>query len=190
MKMSGGPASANIKITLLVLAVAIAIGTLIYTQTLVDNFREREKQIADLYAKSVEYIFSQDTDPVILSFILHNIIWQEELIDFPLITTDENDKVPLIGIGLNIKNLEIDSTLSDEEKTEFLNSKVEELGSIHPPIVKPRGTDGVIQKIYYGDSDIITQLRFYPYIQIAIALVFISIAYFSFSYILSRVLYS
>jgi len=182
MKMSGGPASANIKISLLVLAVAIAISTLIYTQTLVDDFRERERQVAELYAKSLEFILGPESDNVNFSFIFQNIVSHDELINFPLITTDENDKIPLIGIGLNIKNLEIDSTLSDEEKMEFLNNKVIELGKIHSPIVKPRGVDGVIQKIYYGDSNIVTQLRFYPFIQILIALAFISVAYFSFSY--------
>jgi len=34
MKMSGGPASINIKIVLVIIALLIAVGTLIYTQNL------------------------------------------------------------------------------------------------------------------------------------------------------------
>ncbi len=39
MKMSGGPASVNFKILLLIIALAIAGGTLFYTQNLVKNYK-------------------------------------------------------------------------------------------------------------------------------------------------------
>ena len=46
--------SANIKIALLVTGVLIIISTLIYTQILVSGILERERDIANLYAKSIE----------------------------------------------------------------------------------------------------------------------------------------
>ncbi len=55
MKMSGGPGSVNIKIILLIIAALITIGTLYYTQTLVDRLQEKERQIVELYAKGIEY---------------------------------------------------------------------------------------------------------------------------------------
>jgi len=56
MKMSGGPASVNFKIILLIIALAIAGGTLYYTQNLVSKLQARERNIVELYAKGFEYI--------------------------------------------------------------------------------------------------------------------------------------
>ncbi len=56
MKMSGGPASLNFKIALLLIAIIIAGGTLIYTQSVVQKLQEKERQIVELYAKGIEYV--------------------------------------------------------------------------------------------------------------------------------------
>ena len=56
MKMSGGPASLNLKIVLVVIALLIAVGTLIYSESLVSNLQKKEKEIVELYARGIEYI--------------------------------------------------------------------------------------------------------------------------------------
>ena len=56
MKMSGGPASLNIKIILIMIAVLIAGGTFFYTQNLIRKLQEKERQIVQLYAKGIEHI--------------------------------------------------------------------------------------------------------------------------------------
>ena len=53
--------SANIKIALLVTGVVIIIATLIYTQVLVSDILEREREIANLYAKAIEYIATDES---------------------------------------------------------------------------------------------------------------------------------
>ena len=53
--------SANIKIALLVTGVIIIIATLIYTQILVTEILEREREVANLYAKSIEFLATDDT---------------------------------------------------------------------------------------------------------------------------------
>jgi hypothetical protein len=51
--MFHGTTSLKLKITLLVIALLIAGGTLYYTQNLVLKLQEKERQIAQLYAKSI-----------------------------------------------------------------------------------------------------------------------------------------
>ena len=55
-KMAGGPASVKIKIILLAIAMIIAMGTYIYTQSLIQKLESRERQIAELYASSLQQI--------------------------------------------------------------------------------------------------------------------------------------
>jgi len=174
MKMSGGPASVNIKIILLIIAVLIAIGTLYYTQTLVQKLQEKERQIVELYAKGIEYLANTTNPDVDITFLFDNII---KPIDFPLIQSDAENNV---YNRTDIRNVEIDSNMTGEQFKIFIADLISEMDATHPPIeVKYEGT--IINKIHYGDSEHIKQLRYYPYIQLIIAALFIVIGYVGFS---------
>lgn len=174
MKMTGGPASVNIKVLLLIIAVLIAIGTLYYTQTLVQKLQEKERQIVELYAKGIEYLANTTNPDVDITFLFDNII---KPIDFPLIQSDAENNV---YNKTDIRNVELDSNMTGEEFKIFVAKLLDEMDATHPPIeVKYEGT--IINKIHYGDSEHIKQLRYYPYIQLAIAALFIIIGYVGFS---------
>jgi len=174
MKMSGGPASVNIKIILLLIAVLIVIGTLYYTQTLVSKLQEKERQIVELYAKGIEYLANTTNPDVDITFLFDNII---KPIDFPLIQTDAENNV---YSRTDVRNIEIDSNLTEVQFKEFISATITEMDATHPPIeVKYEGM--IINKIHYGDSEQIKQLKFYPYIQLAIAAMFILLGYIGFS---------
>jgi signal transduction histidine kinase len=177
MKMSGGPATLNIKITLLIIAVLIAGGTLIYTQNLVRDLQERQKQIVELYARGIEYVANSSSTDVDLTFLFDNII---KPIDFPLILTGPDNKINLSGRS-DIRNIEYDSTLSDEELVKYFAERIEEMDNFHKPLLVTYEDTLILTKIHYGDSDLIKQLRFYPYLQIMIAGLFIVIGYIGFS---------
>ena len=179
MKMSGGPASLNIKVALLILGLAIAGGTLYFTNDLVQKLQERERQIAELYANSLEYTADPNINTFDVTFIFENIV---KRIDFPLILTDANDNVIFQGYDIGVRNLDIDTTLSEDELQTYLKDKVAELAQQHDPIEVTFDGNTVWQKIYYGDSELIKNLRIFPYLQISFALFFVLIAYFSFSY--------
>lgn len=172
--MSGGPASVNIKIILLIIALLIAIGTLYYTQTLVQKLQEKERQIVELYAKGIEYLANTTNPDVDITFLFDNII---KPIDFPLIQSDADNNV---YNRTDIRNVEIDTSLTNEQFKVFVAEMIKEMDTTHPPIeVKYEGT--TINKIHYGDSEQIKQLRYYPYIQLIIASLFIIIGYIGFS---------
>lgn len=100
--MSGGPASVNFKIFLLVIALAIAGGTLYYTQKLVTKLQERERNILELYASGLEYIANSDNPNADYTFLFDNII---KPIDFPLIISDRDNKINPERIEQKISSL-------------------------------------------------------------------------------------
>lgn len=179
MKMSGGPASVNIKIILLVIALLIAVGTLFYTQTLVKKLQQREREIVKLYAKGIEYVAKTTSQDADLTFLFDNII---KPIDFPIIQTDGQDQISLT-YKPDLRNIKYDTTLSKVELKKYLEDLVQEMDQVHLPINVTYEDSIVLAKIHYGDSVLITQLRYYPYLQITIAALFIIIGYIGFSQI-------
>lgn len=180
MNKFGNSTTVKIKFALLFIGSLIALGTWYYTQHLVNKLQEREKEIIQLYANSLEYIARPDESGSDITFIFQNLI---QRIDFPLILTDANGKIVSTEAGIGYKNIYFESDIPKEKLLELLSEKLKELESEHPPIeIKaPDGT--VIQLIYYGDSAVVRKLRFYPYLQILFALVFILIAYTGFNFI-------
>lgn len=174
MKMFGGPASMNLKLALVIIGASIAIGTLYYTQNLVNKLQNREKEIVQLYARSLEFLASNESPNTDINFIFDNVI---QRIDFPLILTDDMENV------VSYKNIILNSSLTKQQINDFLCDKIKELSAQHTKIVVSTPQGRILQKVFYGDSDIIQKLRFYPYLQIIFAAIFIIIAYISFSYI-------
>ena len=175
--MSGGPASVNIKIILLIIAVLIAIGTLYYTNNLVSKLQEKERQIVELYAKGIEYVANTTNPDVDITFLFDNII---KPIDFPLILSDADGNVNFYN-KTDIRNIEIDSTITEEKFKIFIAEMIREMDAAHPPIEVTYEDSIILTKIHYGDSEHIKQLRYYPYIQLLIAAMFIVLGYIGFS---------
>jgi anti-sigma regulatory factor (Ser/Thr protein kinase) len=177
MKMSGGPASVNIKVALLFAAILIAAATLIYTQDLVRKLQDKEREIVELYAQGIEYVANTSSPDVDLTFLFDNII---KPIDFPLILTDADNNVSFES-HTSVRNIDYDSTLSRAELQDFFAEKIIEMDKINPPIAVIYADSLVLQRIHYGDSELINRLKFYPYLQILIAALFIIVGYVGFS---------
>jgi Histidine kinase-, DNA gyrase B-, and HSP90-like ATPase len=168
------PKSGNIKIALLVAAFFIIIPILFYTHNLVNKLQQKEEEVARLYARSVEYLANSPYNGADYSFIFDEII---RAIDFPIIETDQT--------GNEIKsyrNVVIDSTLSEDQQTTLLRSMVRQMDSKNSPIVVAYH-DTVISLVHYGESPLVTELRWLPYIEISIGALFVLIGYIGFSYI-------
>lgn len=180
--MFGGPASTNIKIFLLVIALAIGGGTLFYTNSLVKKLQQKERDIVKLFAKGLEYVANAQSDETDLTFLFENIILP---IDFPMILTDADDNINQYS-KTDIRNIKFDTTLSEAKLHEFFKTKIAEMDASNQPILVKyvAGADTLIlTKIHYGDSELINQLLFYPYLQILIVAVFVLIGYVGFSQI-------
>ncbi len=168
-----------IKFFLLMIALVIAGSTLLYTDYVIKQLQEREKRIATLYAKGLEYVANSDEPEKDYTFIFENIIQE---IDFPLILTDAEDNVNPDDLTL-LRNIEIDSNLTAEQKIKFIKDLIKKMDEVHQPILVKYADTIVLSKIHYGDSKLVEELKYYPYIQLLIAAAFILLAYIGFSYV-------
>jgi len=122
--MSIGLSSFKLKITLIVIAIIIASGTLYYTQNLVNKLQQKERDIVELYAKGIEYLANTTSPNADITFLFDNII---KPIDFPIILTDANNNVN-INNAENVRNLSFDSTMTSEERKEYLTENKKQNG--------------------------------------------------------------
>jgi len=176
------PRSANIKLLLLITAIIIAGVTLLYTNHIVKQLLIKEQKVADLYARSLEFIVNMPADQSDYSFIFNEVI---QSIDFPMVLTDDKDQ-PLSDYNLIARNIDIDTTISIAERKKLLSEIVAKLDKQNPPIkvvLRTSPTDSIVQHLHYGESALITKLRWLPYIEIIVAALFILIGYIGFSHI-------
>ncbi|MBK7158008.1 MAG: HAMP domain-containing histidine kinase [Ignavibacteria bacterium] len=167
--------SLNIKIAFIISGVLIALVVLYYTQTLAQKIQKREKDIAELYAKSMEYLANDENSSGEYGFIFDQIIPQ---IDFPIIATDREKKEVILT-----KNVDFDSTLSESKKKEILFEKANEMDKINPPIVVSYKDSIILNYIHYGQSNLVTELKLLPLFEVLIAGLFVFLGYIGFSYI-------
>jgi signal transduction histidine kinase len=169
----------NIKIGLLSGAILIAVATLIYTQSLIVKLQENQRHTADLYARSIEYIANARTTEGDYSFVFDQVI---RAIDFPMVLTDGANH-PLQPIRTNIRNVVIDTTLSYEKQIAHIHKILEQMDAENPPIKVMYQDSTVLQYVHYGESPLIVQLRWLPYIELGIAALFIFLGYIGFNHI-------
>jgi signal transduction histidine kinase len=170
--------SANIKIALLVTGIAIIIATLIYTQILVAEILERERDIATLYAKSIEFIANDENKTSVeYNFIFDNII-DSKTINFPIIVTDVKSGGPNLVI-----NLDIDSTLSGVEKQAEIKKMIQSMDKENSPIRVTVQDSILLNLVHYGQSKLVSRLKILPIIEFLVGGIFIFLGYFGFNYI-------
>jgi len=167
--------SLNIKIALIISGVLIALVVLFYTQILAHKIQKRERDIAGLYAKSMEYLANDENSSGEYGFIFDQIIPQ---IDFPIIATDREQKEIILT-----KNVDYDTTLSESKRREILFRKAKDMDEINPPIVVSYKDSIVLNYVHYGQSSLVTELKLLPVIEFFIAGLFVFLGYIGFSYI-------
>jgi two-component system, sporulation sensor kinase E len=161
------------KVIILLLAMAIGGISLVYTNFLVEKLEEREKTLIDLYAKSLEYLANAPLDENV-NFISSEII--EVNTSIPVILTGE-DGIPL-GPE-NSRNIQFPKNANTEQKMVILLDELELMKSENDPI--PVVAFGIKQYIFFRNSDLLYQLRWYPYVQLSVIAVFAFGAYYLFS---------
>ncbi len=178
-RMINTPRSANLKIALLAGAFILVAALLIYTQFTISRLQQKEREVADLYARSLEYIASGESDSGDFSFIFDEII---KAIDFPIIISDSR-KEPIGPYENFARNINLDSAAAPELQREQLRRLIEKMDARTPPIRVTYQDSIVLNHLHYGESELIRQLKWLPVIEIALAGLFILIGYIGFSYI-------
>jgi two-component sensor histidine kinase len=164
---------------ILVLAALIGVGSIYYSNIIANQLKEREREQVELFAKTLETIASESgefNNNVMLLF--EEIVVANETI--PVIVTYK-DGEPKIH-----KNVKIPQGLTPEETTEFLKQQVEKMRDQYAPIVIANTSDdGEVfnyEYIFYQNSLLLTQLQYYPYVQLSVIAIFFLVSYLAFSY--------
>ena len=164
----------NFRILLLALASIFVISLLLYSQRITDQLLTREREIVALYARSLEYVASNDPNAGDLTFAFEVI----QAIDFPIVITNTDNHQQ------DWKNIDVDTTgMSQAQKDAFFEPLIAEMDEQHRPIRVAINDTLVVNYVHYGESDLIRRLRWLPVGELVLATVFILIAFVGFSYI-------
>lgn len=151
----------------------ISIGSLFYTNDLVVKLEERELRQVKLFAEWLRYAINSDYDED-LNGIMEMIREANSFYEIPAIYIDENN-MPAAH-----NNLAFPENASPETKEQIIQESLANMKQEHTPIPVEIGVDRV-GYVYYNNSFLLTQLRYYPYIQLSGIFIIGFLAYLAFS---------
>lgn len=169
--------NSRLKWVILVVSVIISIGSIFYTNVLVEQLKERERNQVNLYARALEYTANESNNNIY--FVSEEIIYKNNSVP-TILLSDQN-------VFIDYTNLDIDPNWSLKQKNETLLRQLEEMKRAYPPIeilLKDPTTQEVFGKqfVYYKNSFLLTQLIAYPFIQLSVIAIFGFISYLAFNY--------
>lgn len=169
--------NANLKWGILAVSVLISIGSVYFTEVLVNQLEQREKDQVNLFAHALEYTINATQNDI--QFIQEEIINKNNSI--PTIHTNDHDSI------LYFNNITLNPQWNEEKKQAHLRSELKDMKETYSPIeiiLKDPVTHEVFGKqyVYYKNSFLLTQLTVYPYLQILVLSIFGFISYLAFNY--------
>lgn len=156
------------KFILLLIAAGIGFASLLYTNKLVDKLAEEESKKIELWVEANKLLVSDVDENIDLGFVI-NVVRANTTI--PIIDVDEDGNI------YNTRNL--DSALSEDSN--YLREQLEIMKEQNEPI-EYMLVEGQKHYLYYKNSVILTQLKYYPYYQLSIIALFLLVSYGAFSY--------
>jgi signal transduction histidine kinase len=154
------------KLLLFFVAVLIGAGSLLYTNYLMEKLSKEERKRVELWAQANKEIQKANPNQDI-SFIFQVLLSNKTI---PVMLVNESDSI------ISFRN--IDSLKMQNPR--YRNELLQEMKKDQEPIVIEL-LNGKRNFIYYKDSTLLTQLYFYPFIQLGIISLFILVSYFAFS---------
>lgn len=140
----------------------IGSGSIWYTSLLVDELRERESRQIQLLSAALEYAATTSEN---LTFINQEIIQQNYSI--PIIMVDSE------GNPLEFRNIRFKKSATAQDSVKTLDKELLEMQEEYEPIYLQEADI----RVFYRNSELLTNLRYYPYIQLAVILIFGALAY-------------
>lgn len=153
-----------------VIIVSIGLSLHLYTQHIINQLRDDARSLVQFYAQTVARVGETESSDDI-SFIFDQIIRRT---NFPLIHTDPN-KIPNSWKGINI-----DPNDTSEETINRVQRMVNQMDKEINP-VPIRYEETVLGYLYYGDSQLIEQLQWLPYIEAGIMGLFIFVGFIGYA---------
>ena len=146
----------NARYVLIAVAAVIALASLLVSNLIVDDLKEEEERRMEVWASAMSSLISADVD--------EDVSLEEEILS-------SNKTIPVVMVGEEGDILSYNNI--PEQKLESKAAAMRESGT---KVEVPLG-DGNYYYIYYDDSATLVQLAYYPYIQLAVVVVFFIICF-------------
>ena len=164
------------KAILIVAAIIIGVATTWYTNVLVQELAQEEKNKIETWAKATEYLATPDLQGRQNDSFFVDIIQKNQTI--PIITVDEEGKIIGVRNLRPVDGLRLDSLSTKDLK--YLDRQLAIMKDKNEPIVIYM-PDEKKQYLYYKDSVVLVRIQYFPLFQLAVIFLFILVAYFAFS---------
>jgi signal transduction histidine kinase len=145
-----------------IVAIAFVTASIFFSNYLAKKIATDEKKKIELYVEAVKDIYNINlTDTKLATKII-----KENSVHIPLIETNEKD---------SIVSSNFDSSIIAKNKN-YLKNELIKLKEINPPIIwKNPLNANQVNFTYYGESDLLVQIKYFPIVQLLVALLFIII---------------
>jgi len=169
------------KYLLLTFAVIIACGSLLYTKYLVRNIARAERTRAQVWAMSMKQVGASDDND-----FLNYVFAVRDSSVVPAIVTDEKGDIQTWTRGLlDVTKTNIQMEAIGNKKLHYdpgyFQSELLDMKKQHEPIKLAIFNTHTHWLVYYKDSDLLTELKYFPYIQLSVIAIFLLMAYTAFS---------
>lgn len=148
----------NWRIFISSLAILIVVATIFYSRYLANQIAQNEREKIEIWAEAHRFIANAtpETDITFASLIL------ADQPTIPVIETNERDSITNF--------LNIDSAKANKA---FLEKQLNEFRTRKPIITYLHNDSSVYNKYYYGESLLLKEVIYYPYVQLFIVALFI-----------------
>lgn len=151
----------NFKTILALIAILIVSGTIIYSRYIAKKIAFEERLKIDNWAEAIRVL--SDTSTTEFNTLASKI--STDSMEIPaLLVTEKNDV-------LAFRNIDTQNVI---DKSGFFKTKIEQFKNIHEPIIWKNPNDSTQSNtVYYGDSKLLNEVRYYPIVQLIIVVLFI-----------------
>lgn len=168
------------KIALIAVSLVLMAGFIWISNRLVKDLAKQERERMEIWADATKELASMSSDaqgsmPTDVDFVFSII---ERNHNIPVLLVDDKDHI------LQYRNFKLPEAvdsfnpmLLSPRNEKYLKGKLSHLKNTQNKIeIK---ADSYTQYLYYEDSTVLRRLAYYPYIQLAVLLLFLAIAYFA-----------
>lgn len=147
------------------IAILIVSGTVLYSSYLAKKIEKEERQKVEEWVEASRSLLNPANNDTRLPFKI-----LQDNVDIPIISTNEKDSIS------GYRNL--DSAKAENKTSGYLQKKLKQFQSENQPLIYFDPLDSTkVNKYYFGHSRLLTEVRYYPYVQLFIVGLFILITF-------------
>jgi signal transduction histidine kinase len=165
------------KILLLLVAVLIGVASLWYTNWLTEKMAGEERKKVELWAEAIKGLV--DADILTTSPEMERL--NTNYLNLLNMIVSQNTSIPIIIVNQDGSfNTDANIHYGENRREQVLRKELDKMKDYSDPVVIELSEE-TTQYLYFRESDILRNLRYYPLVQLVVIIIFILVAYFAFS---------